>query len=91
MRAPSGNVLPGQLVRVAGAVVALVMVADRGQRVVEEAKVLDQARAHFGMATHDVPVDVAELLGLEEDRFGHGELADVVEAGGMTERLELCF
>ena len=84
-----GDLLSGDAVRIAGAVEALVVVADRRDRVLEEAEAVDDARALVGMALHERPLVGGQARGLQQDRVGDGELPDVVEERRVPEKVEL--
>ena len=83
------DLLAAEPVRVAGAVEALVVVADRRHRVLEEAEAVDDARALLGVALHQRPLLARQARRLEEDRVRDRELADVVEERRVAEQVEL--
>ena len=83
------NVLAGKAVRVAATVPTLVVVANRRHGVGEEAESLDDAGALVGVIAHHSPLLEAQSGGLEQDRVGDGELADVMEESRMTEQVQL--
>ena len=83
------DLLPGQPVGIPRAVEALVVVADRRHRVAEEPEPVDDARALLGVALHQRPLLGRERGGLQQDRVGDRELADVVEERGVAEQVEL--
>ncbi len=84
-----GNRLAGQPERVAGAVPPLVVVVDDRDRVAQEGNPLEELAAHLRMAPHDPPLVRRERAGLEEDRVGDADLADVVQQHAAAERVEL--
>lgn len=49
----------------------------------------DDAGALVGVGLHDQALVRRQLAGLEQDRIGDGELADVVEQGRVPEHVEL--
>ena len=81
--------VPRQAARVAAAVEALVVVPDRGHRLVEEPEPLDDPRALLGVALHDHPLVVGQRRRLEQDRVRDRELADVVEERRVAELVEV--
>ena len=83
------DLLPSQAVRIAGAVEALVMVADRRNGVAEEAEPVDDARALVGVALHQRPLLLRQARRLQQDRVRDRQLADVVEERGVAEQVEL--
>ena len=83
------DLLPLQAVRIAEAVEALVVVADRRHGVVQEAEPVDDPRALVRVALHERPLLVGEHGRLEQDRVGDRELADVVEERRVAEQVEL--
>ena len=69
----------GQPVGIAGAVPALVVMADDVARRAEELDVAHDLPAGHGVLLHDQPLGGRQRAGLEEDRVGHGDLAGVVQ------------
>src|SRR5206468_1776585 len=76
-------------VGVASAVEALVMVPDRGYRVVQEAEAVDDAGALVRVPLHQRPFVLGEARRLEQDRVRNRQLADVVEERRVAEQVEL--
>ena len=68
-----------EAVRVARAVPALVVVADDELALAEEVDVAQDLRADHGVAAHQRVLLLGQRAGLEQDRVGHGDLADVVQ------------
>src|SRR6266545_1402286 len=83
------DVLAAEPVRIPGPVEALVVVSDRRDGVVEEAEAVDDACPLLRVPLHQRPLVLGEAGGLQQDRVGDRELADVVEEGGMSEQVEL--
>ena len=83
------DLLVPEPVGVAGAVEALVVMADRRHGVAEEAEAVDDARALVGVALHQRPLLLREARRLEQDRVRDRELADVVEERRVAEQVEL--
>ena len=63
---PQRDLLPGQPVRVARPVPAIVVVADGRDGVAEEAEAVDDPRALLGVALHQRPLLARELGRLQE-------------------------
>ena len=76
-------------VRVAGAVVPLVVVADDRQLRRQLRDRRDDLRAQHRVGVHDHPLVAGEPLRLQQDVVRHADLADVVEQAAPLERLEL--
>ena len=89
MRAPSGIVLAGQPVRVAAAVPALVARAHEARHGPQRWSREQDALADDRVPAHEAPLGLVERPGLLEDRVGDGDLADVVELGGVRDVVEL--
>src|SRR3954471_6822464 len=83
------DLLPGQPVGIAGAVEALMVVPDGGDRVVQEAEPVDDAGPLLCVALHERPLVRRQARRLQENRVRDRELADVMEEGGMPEQVEL--
>ena len=83
------DLLAPQPVGVARAVEALVVVADRRDRVAEESEPVDDAGALVGVALHQRPLLLRQARGLQQDRVRNRELADVVEERRVAEQVEL--
>ena len=81
------DLLAGQAVGVAAAVVALVMVAHAGHVLVVQQR-LDDLGADGRVLLHQRPLLVRERPRLEQHAVGHGDLADVVQVGGLLELLD---
>ena len=84
MRASGGIVVAREPVRVAAAVVVLVVVAHRLHELVREQRP-DDLGAEHGVLLHLLPLLRVEAAGLEQDAVGDADLADVVEVGGLLE------
>ncbi len=65
------------------------VVADRRNRVLEEAEAVDDARALVRVALHERPLVRGQARRLQEDRIRDRQLADVVEERGVAEEVEL--
>ncbi len=89
MRAPRGMAGPGEPERIAGAVPALVVVVHHRDRVAQERDALQDLPADLGMAPHDHPLLGRQGAGLEQDRVGDADLADVVQEDAAAQRVEL--
>src|SRR5205807_5206420 len=85
------DLVPAEMLRVSGSVVALVVVPDRGNGVLEEAEPVDDAGALVRVALHQPPLLRVEPLGLQQDRIRNRELADVVEERRVPEQVELAL
>ena len=83
------DLLALQAVGIAGAVEALVVVADRRNGVAEEAEPVDDAGALVGVALHQRPLLLRQARRLQQDRVRDRQLADVVEEGRVAEQVEL--
>jgi len=82
-----GDLVAGQAVRVPGAVVSLVVVAD-GEDEIRGEEGPDDVGAHRGVLAHLVPLLLVEAPRLEQHPVRDADLADVVEVGGLLERRE---
>ena len=78
-----------QAVRVAGAVPALVVVADDGHERVRELDAFEYLRADHRVQLHPVELGGGELARLVQDVVGNGDLADVVQERPGVQRLAL--
>src|SRR2546423_5930555 len=87
-RGLEGNVLAREPVRIAGAVPALVVVADDRDGFAETAELADDPRALGGVRLHLRVLPVVELARLDQDPVGNGDLADVVEEGPESQRVQ---
>ena len=83
------DLLADDAVGIAVAVEPLVVVADRGHRVLEEAETVDDPRALLRVALHQRPLLAGEARRLQQDRVRDRKLADVVEERRVTEQVEL--
>ena len=79
--------LAGEAVRVAVAVVALVVVA-HGEHEVRGEERADDVGAHHGVLAHLVPLLLVQAARLEEHPVGDADLADVVQVRGLLQRRE---
>lgn len=73
-----GDRLAGKAVRVAAAVVTLVVVEDSGEDILEHGDVLEYAVADLGVELDEGKLVVGETAGLAEHGFRDADLADVV-------------
>ena len=89
MRPGKGDLLAGGAVRVAGAVPALVVVADGVGPGAEPGADGDELAADERVLPERLPLLVGGLAGLVEDLGCDRELADVVEEGGPVEPVEV--
>ena len=80
---------PARPLRVAGPVVALVVMAHGRNCRLEASSSLEHARTLVRVAAHENPLFVGEMPGLVEDRLGDGELADVVKQRRLPDCCEL--
>src|SRR5437763_4594877 len=83
------NFLSLEAVWIAGAVEPFVVVADGGHGVVQEAEAVDDPRSLVRVSLHQPPLIGRERRGLQEDRVGDRELADVMEERRVPEQIEL--
>ena len=83
------DLVPAQTVRIAGAVEALVVVPDRRHGVGHEAETVDDPGSLGGVPAHQAPLLGVETRRLHQDRVRDRQLADVVEEGGVAEKVEL--
>ena len=83
------DLLALQTVGVAGAVEALVMVADCRNGVSEEAEPVDNPCTLVGVTPHQLPLLLGQARRLQQDRVRDRELADVVEERGVAKQIEL--
>ena len=81
-----GDRVPGKVVRVAVAAEALVVVAHARHELLGEERP-DDVGAEDRVLAHEVPLAVAERGGLEQDAVRDGDLADVVQVGGLLHLL----
>ena len=88
MREPSGIVLAGEAVGIAGAVPALVVVQHPVRHRLD-AEALEHPVGDLRVALDDEPFGARQLAGLLEDLFRDRELAEVVQAAGEARQLDL--
>ena len=79
------DAVAGEARGIAGAVPALVVVADDRHGAVQAPELADDPRALVRMALHELVLLVGETAGLAEDGVRDGELADVVEEARVAE------
>jgi lipid II isoglutaminyl synthase (glutamine-hydrolysing) len=79
------NLFARQSVRIAAAVEALVVMADRRHRVGDKADVLDHASALGRVAAHEDPLLLCETAWLEQDLLRDRNLPDVVQKRGLAQ------
>ena len=79
MRASSGICVAGQPVGIAGAVPALVVVADRRRRVAQAGDAAGHLLADLGVRAHERLLGVGQRPGLASIAVGDRDLADVVQ------------
>ena len=79
------DLLPRDPVRVATTIPPLVVVADGRPRRCEVPEPGDDAGALHGVGTHHLPLVRGEGAGLEQDRVGHADLADIVHGRGQRQ------
>src|SRR5204863_4415303 len=79
------DLLSAQPIRIAGAVPALVVMADDARDVLEEGNTGDDPRAVLRMFTHGGPLGLRERPRLAQDVVWDADLADVVQDGAATE------
>ena len=78
-----------QAVGIAGAVPALVVVADDGREVARHAQRVADALADLGVLAHDPELVLGQRPGLVQDVLGDADLADVVEQRAVGHALQL--
>ena len=79
------DLLTGELVRIAAAVPALVMAADRGGDARPAGHAGQRLGAPARVHAHDLPLSRRQAARLVEDDVGHADLAEVVQARGDLE------
>ena len=86
-----GDVVSGEAVGVAGAVVIFVMETDDGEIVDEDAGAFEDANADGGVGFDDGALDIGEAAVFEQDPVGNADLADVMEKGTDTDSFYFIF
>ena len=86
-RAISGICLAGEPVRIAVAVVALVMVTHAEHELLGEERP-DDVGAEDRVLAHELPLARVEAARLEQHAVGDADLADVVQVGGLLDLAE---
>ncbi len=82
------NRLPGEAVGIAVSVPALVVDERNRRRQLENLRrgATQEPVADLGMALHRAPLLVGEVIALEQDLVGDGDLADVVQRAGVAQQ-----
>jgi hypothetical protein len=83
------DLLAGEPVGVAGAVEALVLVADDARHAAHAGDGAQDALADDRVLAHDVPLLAGQRARLVQDPVGHPDLADVVQQRGVADALDL--
>src|SRR6266545_2734456 len=85
------DLLAAEAARVAAAVEPLLVREHHLGGALEEVDRAEDVIADLRVALHLAPLGVVELPGLQEDRVGHADLADVVEEGAAPEIRQLAL
>src|SRR5580658_1314804 len=84
-----GNLIGGEAVGIAGAIVKFVMVANHFADAIHGGERLENFRAELGVGFHGGPFGGVERAGLVQDDFRDADFADVVQQAGETNFLDL--
>src|SRR5208282_3199920 len=74
-----GDLVAGEAIGIAGAIVKFVMVANHFADAVHGGEGLENFRAEFGVGFHGGPLGGVERAGFIENGFGDADFADVVQ------------
>ena len=86
-----GDIISGEAVGVAGAIVVFVMEADDGEIVDENAGAFEDANADGGVSFDDDAFRIGEAAVFEQDTVWNADLADVVKQGTNTDPFDFVF